>query len=332
MSNKAVFLDRDKTLIEDPGYINSPTQLKILPGVVDALKQLKKMGYLLVVVTNQSGVARGIVKIETLEEIHQKLTQLFAHKGVYLDRIYHCPFHPDGVIPEYRKESELRKPNPGMLLKAAKEMDIDLSESWMVGDSYRDIAAGKAANCKTILLNFALDQTYRKPQDPVPDKEAVNIKEVVNIIKMFERKNKNTPTPTSKPAKNPVPKTDKSKNDKSTKKDKPITPAAVSIPASLQPKPNTDNSKMTHNDKTHQLLEETIRHLKIKNRTDMFEEFSVMKLIAGVIQIGVLFCLVLSVCFLMDQTRTADSVHTAIGYAIILQLMAIAFYIMRDHK
>jgi D-glycero-D-manno-heptose 1,7-bisphosphate phosphatase len=332
MSNKAVFLDRDKTLIEDTGYINSPTLLKILPGVVEALKQLKKMGYMLVVVTNQSGVARGIIKIEMLDEIHQKLTQLFAHKGVYLDRIYHCPFHPDGVIPEYRKESELRKPNPGMILKAAKEMDIDLSQSWMVGDSYRDIAAGKAANCRTILLNFALDQTYRKPQDPVPDKEAVNIKEVVNIIKMFERENKNNPTSNPKPTGSPTPKADKPKKNKSPKKDKPAPPAAKPIPASLQSKSKTDSSKTTHNDKTHQLLEETIRHLKVKNRTDMFEDFSVMKLIAGVVQIGVLFCLVLSICFLMDQTRNADSVHTAIGYAIALQLMAIAFYIMRDQK
>ncbi|MBN1457877.1 MAG: hypothetical protein JW912_08495, partial [Sedimentisphaerales bacterium] len=110
------------------------------------------------------------------------------------------------------------------------------------------------------------------------------------------------------------------------------TSAAKKMPTKLQPNQKMDDPKMTHNDKTHLLLEETIRHLKAKNRTDMFEDFQVMKFIAGVIQIGVLFCLVLSICFLMDQTRTADSVHTAIGYAIVLQLMAIAFYIMRDQK
>ncbi|MBN1457214.1 MAG: HAD family hydrolase, partial [Sedimentisphaerales bacterium] len=250
MSSKAVFLDRDKTLIEDPGYINSPTQLKILPGVVDALKQLKKMGYMLVVVTNQSGVARGIIKIQILDEIHQKLTQLFAQKGVYIDRIYQCPYHPDGVIPEYRKESELRKPNPGMILKAAKEMDIDLSQSWMIGDSYRDIAAGKAANCRTILLNFGLDQTYRKPQDPVPDKNAVNIKEAVNIIKMFERKNKNSTEPALKPTGSPASKTDQPEIDKTKKIDKPITSAAKKMPTKLQPNQKMDDPKMTHNDKT----------------------------------------------------------------------------------
>jgi hypothetical protein len=149
---------------------------------------------------------------------------------------------------------------------------------------------------------------------------------------MFERKNNNTPEPTLEPSKSPASKDNKPKNDKSPKKDKPTSPAAKPIQPTLQPKSKTDESKMTHKDKTHQLLEETIRHLKVKNRTDMFEDFQVMKLLAGAIQIGVVFCLVLSLCFLMDQTRNADSVHTAIGYAIALQLMAIAFYIMRDQK
>lgn len=340
MSEKAVFLDRDNTLIEDPGYINSPTQVKLLSGTVDALSELKKMGYKLVIVTNQSAIARGIVTVEVLDQIHQKLTQLLAHRGVYIDQIYYCPYHPDGVIPEYRKESELRKPNPGMILNAAKEMDIDLSKSWMVGDSYRDVGAGKAAGCMTIMINSPATKTYKKPLDPVPDEQAVNIKEAVNIIKMYDRNAKKAKAaeaiPESPSYHPPKPeKTDEpKKDDKPKKNDRPTktyTAKTVIVPQDKKDKIKPEHTEM-HSGKTHKLLEEMLKHLKKESRTEMFDDFSVMKFVAGGVQIGVLFCLLLSVWFLMDHQRGAESVHTAIGYAIVLQLMAIAFYIMRDRK
>ncbi len=118
MPYKAIFLDRDDTLIEDPGYISSPDQVKLLEGVPQALSELKSLGYKLIVVTNQSAVARGIITEKVLETIHNRLCSLLAEHGVYLDAIYYCPYHPDGVIPKYRKESNDRKPNPGMLLTA----------------------------------------------------------------------------------------------------------------------------------------------------------------------------------------------------------------------
>ena len=106
MSNKAIFLDRDNTIIEDPGYINNPDQVKLLEGVTEPLSELKAMGYKLVVVSNQSAVARGIVTEEALGQIHKRLEQLLAEKGVSLDRIYYCPYHINGVIPKYRKDSD----------------------------------------------------------------------------------------------------------------------------------------------------------------------------------------------------------------------------------
>ena len=139
MSDKAIFFDRDDTLIEDPGYINHPDQVKLLDGVAEALIELKALGYKLIVASNQSAVARGIITEEMLGEIHDRLKQLLSEKGAFLDGIYYCPYHPDGIIQRYRKESDLRKPNPGMLLVAADEMDIDLSQSWMIGNSSRDI-------------------------------------------------------------------------------------------------------------------------------------------------------------------------------------------------
>ena len=117
MSNKAIFLDRDGTLNEDPGYLNDPDLVKLLPGVPEALVDLKKMGYKLVVVTNQSGIARGIVSENTLAKIHDRLQQLLSEKGAALDKIYYCPYHPDSVIAKYRKVSKLRKPRKWWLMR-----------------------------------------------------------------------------------------------------------------------------------------------------------------------------------------------------------------------
>ena len=190
MAFKAIFLDRDNTIIEDPGYINDPSQVKLLPGAVSALTDMKKMGYKLVIVSNQSGVARGIVTEEKLSQIHHRLVELLRNQGVMIDGIYYCPFHPDGVIEKYRRESELRKPSPGMLMLAAEEMDIDLSYSWMIGDSYRDVEAGKLAGCRTILINSPSNPTVKDYSDPEADSIAVNIKEAANIIKMCIRDGK----------------------------------------------------------------------------------------------------------------------------------------------
>lgn len=186
MKRKAVFLDRDDTLIADPGYLSDPAQVKLISGAAPALAALQKMGYLLIVVTNQSGVARGYFTEQQLEQIHHHLKKLLADEGVYLDAIYYCPYHPEGTVAEYAKESDWRKPQPGMLLQAAKDFDIDLSQSWMIGDSYRDIAAGKRAGCKTILLDTPGKLQVKSPEDPEPDKRAVNLREAVNILRMLE--------------------------------------------------------------------------------------------------------------------------------------------------
>lgn len=152
MANKAVFLDRDQTIIEDPGYISDPAQVKLLPGAEVAIKSLAQGGYKIVVVTNQSGIARGMLNEETLEQVHQELRRQLGQSGAAIDAIYFCPFHPEGSVEAYAKESEHRKPAPGMLLLAAAEMDLDLSQSWMIGDGVRDVEAGQRAGCHTIRL------------------------------------------------------------------------------------------------------------------------------------------------------------------------------------
>lgn len=157
---KAVFLDRDGTVNKYVGFLRDIKELELVEGAAEAIRIINRSGFLAIVVTNQPVVARGEVTFEELELIHQKLETLLGAEGAYLDAVYYCPHHPDkgyeGEVSELKVECSCRKPNPGMLLKAAKDYHIDLSGSWMVGDSENDVRAGKMAGCKTVLLSDAV--------------------------------------------------------------------------------------------------------------------------------------------------------------------------------
>lgn len=150
---KAVFLDRDGTMNEYRGYIRTPEDLVLLPGTGKAVKRLNESGYLVIVVTNQPVIARGELTEEQLREIHDRMETLLGEQGAYVDDIFYCPHHPDGGFPgevaSLKIPCSCRKPEPGMLLKAADKYNIDLKNSWMAGDSERDMRAGKAAGCHT---------------------------------------------------------------------------------------------------------------------------------------------------------------------------------------
>ena len=148
----AVFLDRDGTIIEDVGFLHTPLELRLLPGAARAITVLREVGFLVVIVSNQSGIARGYLTEEGLGEIHSALRDELRAHGTDVDAIYYCPHLPDGTVGEYARECECRKPSPGMLLRAARELSIDLSSSFAVGDSERDVLAGRNAGCCTILL------------------------------------------------------------------------------------------------------------------------------------------------------------------------------------
>lgn len=151
---RAVFLDRDKTLIADPGYISQPDQVKLLPGAAEAVRRFRAAGYRVVVVTNQSGVARGLLTEEQLQAVHDRLRTLLRAEGAELDAIYYCPYldGPEAKVAAYRRKSPLRKPEPGMLLAAAADHQLDLVGSWMIGDGVRDTEAGRRAGCRSVLL------------------------------------------------------------------------------------------------------------------------------------------------------------------------------------
>jgi D-glycero-D-manno-heptose 1,7-bisphosphate phosphatase len=322
MPNKAIFLDRDDTLIEDPGYINNPEQVKLIDGVAEALVQLKKLGYLLVVVSNQSAVARGIVTEKVLGQIHNRLEQLLSEKGASLDKIYYCPYHPDGVVQKYRKQSKFRKPNPGMLLKAADEMDIELGESWCVGNSRSDVEAGQRAGCKTILIDTPSHQEQPdqrlSPTEVTPDYRAINIKEVVNIVKKHHRSPTKIKTQTRLIA---------------AEQNEEFPRDTESAPQINEMQTQTQFSEQNSNgEKIEQLLNDVMGQLKKMQRAEMFGEFSITRLMAGIVQIVVLFCLVITVWFLMSPNRQDSSVYITLGFAIVFQLMALTFYIMQGRK
>mgnify|MGYP002525961165 FL=1 len=153
---KAVFLDRDGVINKYVGFLRNIDDFELLDGVSKAIRKINESGYLAIVVTNQPVIARGEVSFAELTEIHNKMETLLGEDGAYLDAIYFCPHHPDkgfdGEIPELKFDCDCRKPKPGMLIKAAREFNIDLTKSWMVGDSDSDIMAGKNAGCSTVLI------------------------------------------------------------------------------------------------------------------------------------------------------------------------------------
>jgi len=150
---RAIFLDRDGTISSDEfGYINDPAGYKLYPNTGEALRLLRSLGYYLFIVTNQSGIARGRVSPEQLAAVHAKMSDLLNAEGVTLDRIFFSPYFKDGIIEPYNIEHEDRKPGLGMFHAAKREFDFCTYGSWMVGDRYSDVAFGKKAGLRTILL------------------------------------------------------------------------------------------------------------------------------------------------------------------------------------
>jgi histidinol-phosphate phosphatase family protein len=173
-NNRAVFLDKDGTLIEDIPYNVDPEKIRLAPGAAEGLAMLHESGYRLVVVSNQSGVARGHFAEQALAGVERSLRRLLEAFGVPLDGFYYCPHHPDGTVAPYAVECSCRKPAPGMLRRAAAELRLDLSESWMIGDILDDVECGRRAGCRTVLIDNGNETKWksgrrRRPHHVVAD-------------------------------------------------------------------------------------------------------------------------------------------------------------------
>ena len=159
MPRPAVFLDRDGTLNREVNYLADPADLELIPGCAGALESLRASGFALVVATNQSGIARGLLTEEKLGVIHSRLEEML---GLRFDAIEYCPHQPEHGPPEYRKECRCRKPEPGMLQSAARRLDLDLRASWTIGDSERDLLAGQRAGTRGILVGTGKGEAERE--------------------------------------------------------------------------------------------------------------------------------------------------------------------------
>ncbi|HEU4388938.1 MAG TPA: HAD family hydrolase [Blastocatellia bacterium] len=185
MSVSAIFLDRDGTINEDIGYVSRPEELMLYPWAAAAIRMINESGMKAIVVTNQSGVARGIYTEETLDAIHKRLAEALEVEGARIDAVYYCPHHPEYGDRRYRKECDCRKPSPGMLDRAAREHGIDLSRSYVIGDKASDIqlAVGAGARGALVLTGYGAETAENPGVWPCePEFVAANLLEAVDRI------------------------------------------------------------------------------------------------------------------------------------------------------
>lgn len=151
---KVVFLDKDGTLVKNVSYNVDPEKIEFIPGVIPGLKTLYSAGFGLIIISNQSGVARWYFREKDLKPVWERIEMELQQQGIPLLDIFYCPHHPDGLNPYYAKECECRKPEPGLLYLAAKKYNLNLADSWMVGDILDDVQAGTKAGCRTVLVDI----------------------------------------------------------------------------------------------------------------------------------------------------------------------------------
>jgi D-glycero-D-manno-heptose 1,7-bisphosphate phosphatase len=183
----AVFLDRDNTLIVSDGYLGDASKVVLVEGAAEAIARLRGLGFAIAVVSNQSGIARGMFNEAATQAVNARLDKLLREQdaGAIIDAHEYCPHHPEAPVEKYRVECDCRKPKPGMLLKASRELGLDLARSWMVGDAPRDIEAGKAAGCRTVLFvdpSLAASPAQGEQVRVQPDFRVSSLREAVDVI------------------------------------------------------------------------------------------------------------------------------------------------------
>lgn len=182
LKRKAIFLDKDGTLIPDVPYNVNPDLITLQDGVIEGLKLLKDKEYIFVVISNQAGVARGYFKYNELEKVKEKLNLLLNKEEVFIAAYYFCPHHPEGKIAEYAITCKCRKPEPGMILLAANDLNIDTKKSWMIGDILNDVEAGNKAGCKTVLLDVGNETEWAEGRFRKPAYVAANFLKAARFI------------------------------------------------------------------------------------------------------------------------------------------------------
>lgn len=362
-----VYFDRDNTLIACDDYLGDPARVKLIPGAAWAVARVRELGYAVVVVSNQSGVGRGMFTEDAVHAVNRRLDELLrsADPGAVVDRHEFCPFHPDAVVEAYRQDSDLRKPRPGMILKARRELGLT-EGGWCVGDAPRDIAAGRAAGCRTILLTIrGLAQSPAAMEEIVaPDFTASAWGEVMTIIERemargagaavaaAQRPVSDKPPNTEKapstlrpaastlparplPAAHQPPKTPMAEPTVPT-----VAPASSSAPLAAptpppQPAPpprpaqSEPRAEPRHlSNRTDQLLEAVLAELKRANKPA--NDFSISRLLAGVLQVLTIGLLVLT--YLSSSRDNINATFISLQYALVLQTMVASLALLGRNR
>ncbi len=369
MKRAAIFFDRDNTLIANDGYLGDPRGVSLVDGAANAIARARTLGYAVVVFSNQSGVARGMFSEEAVHAVNQRLDEMLLDENAHavIDRHEFCPYHPEATVERYRQDSDLRKPRPGMILQAERQLALDLPRSWVIGDAGRDVDAGRAAGCRTILLkNGSLPESPDSvlASEAKPDYEVESLAEALEVIARHpapnepaaeaaappeESREESTGAGPSLQAEPPVVSIPMNMDPSVPAEDAPaslvLPPSEPLVPdepqpplriATEAPTAETPSAASTDADddepeiprgrsRTEMLLGQILEELRRRHERPE-EDFSVSKLLAGVVQV-----LALAAMFYAYLNKSGGpGVPIAVG--IFLQVFTIALLIMGRQK
>jgi D,D-heptose 1,7-bisphosphate phosphatase len=301
MKRPAIFFDRDNTIIVSDGYLGDPEKVALMDGAADAVARARSLGFATVIISNQSGVARGMFPEDAVHAVNRKIDQMLlaANRSAVIDRHEFCPYHPEATVEQYRKDSDLRKPKPGMILAAAEKLALDLDRSWVIGDAPRDIEAGKTAGCCTILLqpkDIAASPAASEKLVTQPDHIVSTLKEALDFVQ--SELTRPVSADAAPPAHNAAP------------------TAPLKMPQGPAPS------------RLEQLAEQILEELRKRPDREPYSDFSVSKLMAGIVQV-----ITLALLFLAYLNRSETfPFQQLIFFAIFFQILTIALVIMGKDK
>jgi len=328
MKRPAVFFDRDNTLILADGFLGDPAAVVLVDGAPDAVARVRQYGFRVVTISNQSGVARGLFDEAAVIAVNQRLSELLqeANPAAVIDRHEFCPFHPDAVVERYKQDSFLRKPKPGMILAAAAELSLDLGRSWVVGDAPRDIEAGRAAGCRTVLLKdpgIAPSPAAAEATDATADFTVGSLREAIDLIARESLCKPPVKIPSAgAAAASPAPDQTTSQREEAMTDDTTGPSASAPISAVPPPPPQPHPGLTELEKRADQIL------LELRRRDERPPDFSVSKLLAGIVQV-----LSLAILFLAYLRRDdIANYQSTLVLAIYLQTFTIALLIMGKQR
>jgi D-glycero-D-manno-heptose 1,7-bisphosphate phosphatase len=319
MKRAAVFFDRDNTLMVCNDYLGDPAGVVLMEGAAAAVARARQYGFKVVVVSNQSGVARGMFTEAQVQAVNARLEQLLqlANPQAIIDRHEYCPYHPDATVEQYRRDSDLRKPRPGMLLAAAEALNLDLSRCWLVGDAPRDIEAGKAAGCRTILFtppNVPASPAAEAPAGATPDFACTSLVEAVEYIGR-QVLLQEPAVKASAPAPVIIPAPPEAESDIPTR-------AHAAAPAPSRPQPmSATQDDAEPRPRAEQLLELILAELR-RSRPPA-QDFSLSRVLAGSAQVVAAAALVLACLYHRQPAFTSIML-----FAIAMQTLTISLLLM----